>query len=55
MLEEIRRTEPCRCRRIEAKTDYVNARRIINGTDVADRIAGYATKLEAMLRQSVVA
>ncbi|HEX8904860.1 MAG TPA: glycoside hydrolase family 19 protein, partial [Longimicrobiaceae bacterium] len=35
--------------------DYVNARRIINGTDQADRIAGYATKLEKVLRDSVVA
>lgn len=30
--------------------DYVNARRIINGTDVAHKIAGYAEKLEAALR-----
>jgi len=35
--------------------DYVNARRIINGTDQAQRIAGYATKLEKVLRDSVVA
>jgi len=35
--------------------DYVNARKIINGLDQADRIAGYATKLEAALRASVVA
>jgi hypothetical protein len=35
--------------------DYVNARRIINGTDQADRIAGYATKLEKVLRDSAVA
>jgi putative chitinase len=35
--------------------DYVNARRIINGTDKAQTIAGYATKLEAILRASVVA
>ncbi|HEX8394281.1 MAG TPA: glycoside hydrolase family 19 protein [Longimicrobium sp.] len=35
--------------------DYVNARRIINGTDQAQRIAGYAVKLEAILRASVVA
>lgn len=26
----------------DSKTDWVNARRIINGTDVAERIAGYA-------------
>ena len=35
--------------------DYVNARKIINGLDQAERIAGYAQKLEAILRQSVVA
>lgn len=35
--------------------DYVNARRIINGTDQAQRIAGYATRLEAALRASVQA
>jgi hypothetical protein len=35
--------------------DYVNARRIINGTDQAQRIAGYATKLEQVLRDSVIA
>ena len=37
------------------RCDYVNARRIINGTDKAQTIAGYATKLEAILRASVVA
>lgn len=37
------------------KCDYVNARKIINGLDQADRIAGYATKLESILRASVVA
>jgi putative chitinase len=37
------------------KCDYVNARRIINGTDQADRIAGYATKLEQVLRDAAVA
>lgn len=31
------------------KKDYVNARRIINGTDKADLIAGYAQKFEAAL------
>ncbi len=36
------------------KCDYVNARRIINGTDKAQTIAGYATRLEAILRASVV-
>jgi hypothetical protein len=35
--------------------DYVNARKIINGLDQAQRIAGYAQKLEAILRASVVA
>lgn len=39
----------------DAKCDYVNARRIINGTDQADRIAGYATKLEQVLRSSIIA
>jgi hypothetical protein len=38
-----------------AKCDYVNARRIINGTDQAQRIAGYAQKLEMILRGSVYA
>jgi uncharacterized protein YraI len=35
--------------------DYVNARKIINGLDQADRIAGYAQKLEKVLRGSVTA
>jgi hypothetical protein len=35
--------------------DYVNARKIINGLDQAQRIAGYATKLESVLRGSAVA
>ena len=35
--------------------DYVNARKIINGLDQADRIAGYASKLEKVLRDSAVA
>jgi len=35
--------------------DYVNARKIINGLDQAQTIAGYAVKLEAVLRASVVA
>lgn len=35
--------------------DYVNARKIINGLDQAQRIAGYAEKLEKVLRASVVA
>ena len=33
--------------------DYVNARRIINGTDRAELIAGYAKDIEALLRKSV--
>lgn len=37
------------------KTDYVNARKIINGLDKAELIAGYATKLEKVLRDSAVA
>jgi putative chitinase len=37
------------------KCDYVNARRIINGTDQAEKIAAYATKLEPILRASVTA
>lgn len=37
------------------KTDYVNARKIINGLDKAELIAGYAVKLEAILRGSAVA
>jgi hypothetical protein len=35
-----------------AKCDYVNARRIINGTDKAQAIAGYAAKFERILRAS---
>lgn len=33
--------------------DYVNARRIINGTDCAEKIAGYAQKIEDILKGSV--
>ena len=33
--------------------DYVNARRIINGLDQADRIAGYARKIEQVLSSSL--
>jgi hypothetical protein len=33
--------------------DYVNARRIINGTDQADRIAGYAKQLETILLANI--
>lgn len=32
--------------------DYVNARKIINGSDQQDRIAGYARKFEAILRET---
>ncbi|HSU15333.1 SH3 domain-containing protein [Longimicrobium sp.] len=39
----------------DAGCDYVNARKIINGMDQAQRIAGYATKLEKVLRDSVIA
>ena len=39
----------------DEKVDYVNARRIINGVDRAQLIAGYARKLEQVLRDSVVA
>ena len=34
--------------------DYVNARKIINGLDQADRIASYARELEQVLAASVV-
>ena len=34
--------------------DYVNARRIINGTDQAAKIAGYATKIEQVLNSAIV-
>lgn len=36
------------------RCDYVNARRIINGIDEADAIAGYARKFEAVLRAAIV-
>lgn len=39
----------------DQQCDYVNARRIINGTDRAELIAGYARKLESILRASVIA
>lgn len=32
--------------------DYINARRIINGTDCAEKIARYASALEAILRDA---
>ena len=34
------------------KVDYVNARRVINGTDKANKIANYAENLEIILRTS---
>lgn len=36
------------------KCDFLNARRIINGTDCAARIASYATAFAAMLEQSLL-
>jgi putative chitinase len=35
-----------------SKTDYVNARRVINGTDKAQLIAGYAKQFEKILKDS---
>ncbi len=35
--------------------DYTNARRMINGLDRADRIRDYATGIEAVLRQGLIA
>ena len=37
----------------DQRTDYLNARRIINGTDRAELIAGYATAIEQMLLSSL--
>lgn len=34
--------------------DYLHARRIINGMDCAERIAGYARELEEMLRRALI-
>lgn len=39
----------------DTRTDYVNARRTVNGLDQAQRIAGYATRLEKVLRESTPA
>lgn len=36
------------------KTDYKNARRIVNGTDKAELIAGYAVKFEQILKDSLL-
>lgn len=38
----------------ERETDYVGARRIINGTDKAATIAGYAKSFEAILKVSLI-
>jgi hypothetical protein len=35
-----------------SKCDYTNARRIINGVDRADLIAGYAAKFERILNST---
>lgn len=32
--------------------DYVNARRIINGTDCAEKVAGYAATIERLLKEA---
>ena len=37
----------------DQKTDYLNARKIINGLDRAELIAGYATAIEQMLLNSL--
>lgn len=37
------------------KTDYFNARRIVNGTDRAEKIAGYAKAFETALREAAYA
>ncbi|VAX02316.1 hypothetical protein MNBD_GAMMA19-1174, partial [hydrothermal vent metagenome] len=34
------------------KNDYINARRVINGIDQANKIAGYAENFEILLRTS---
>ncbi len=38
-----------------SKTDYLNARRVVNGTDKARMIAGYAVKFEAALSDALAA
>jgi len=38
----------------ESKVDYINARRIINGTDKAQLIAGYAKSFEKILNSAVL-
>ena len=37
-----------------SKTDYANARRIVNGTDKAQLIAGYAIKFESIFKKSII-
>ncbi|MBV8808025.1 MAG: hypothetical protein JO033_05075 [Acidobacteriaceae bacterium] len=34
--------------------DFMNARRIINGTDQAEKIAGYATKIQQVLTSAII-
>lgn len=38
----------------EDRCDYVNARKIVNGLDCAEKIAGYAETIEGMLKNSMV-
>ena len=38
-----------------SKADYINARRVINGTDKAAMIAGYAKDFETILKESAAA
>jgi hypothetical protein len=38
----------------DAGCDYLNARRIINALDQADRIQGFAQDLEGALRRSAI-
>jgi len=37
----------------ESGCDYIKARKIINGTDCAEKIAGYAVKFESILKETV--
>jgi hypothetical protein len=38
----------------DGQCDYTNARRVVNGTDCADLIAGYAQKFEGILQAAIV-
>jgi len=38
----------------DQKCDYSNARRIINGTDCAEKIAEYAVKFENILKETII-